>query len=157
MEFAGNKTEMEYKLSAAYRPMPDKLTLGADWNWAESQAVDEGFFKFYAAFRIREGMGVLGSIDEDGNFGFGINLSFGSNQIGTYHNFSDDADYRSGLIYSGYTYRPQGWILPVKKKILKLDLTGSYPETEQKYYFWQQKQDNFLKPVSYTHLTLPTN
>lgn len=144
MEFDGNDTEIEYTLSAGFRPIQNRLTISGDWDWDEGQSFGDGYFRGYVNFKVREGMGILASVDQDGNFGFGINLSFGTNQIGTYHSYSDHGDYRSGLLYSGYSYRPHGWLLPLKKKYLKLTLSGSYPETESKPFLWQKTSKSFL-------------
>jgi protease-4 len=143
MEFAGDDTEIEYKISLGIRPLQERLTVSADWNWAESEALADGHFKGYAALKVREGLGIYGAVDDDWNFGFGLNFSFGANQMGTYHSYSDKGKYRSGLLYSGYSYRPQGWLLPVKKKFLKLRLSGFYPETQSKKFFWQGKKDTY--------------
>jgi protease-4 len=148
MEFGGNATEIEYVFSVGLRPIQDRLTVSANWDWNESQSFSDGTFRIFVNVKAREGMGILGSIDKDGNFGLGVNLSFGTNQIGTYHSYSDHGDYRSGLLYSGYSYRPHGWLLPLKKKFLKLTLSGSYPETESNLFFWQKTSKSFLSLVA---------
>ncbi len=144
MEFGGNDTEIEYILSAGIRPLKNLLTLSADWEWNESESLGDGFFKGYAQLQVKEGFGIFGAIDEDGAFGLGLSFSFGVNQIGSYHDFNKDGDYVSGLVYTGYTYRPQGWVLPLRRDYLKLKLQGSYPETEYDTWFWQKKKDSFL-------------
>ena len=147
MEFGGNDTEIKFTLSMGIRPLPKNLTISADWSWNESEAMSKGFLKGFVHARFKKGWGVFGSIDEDGAFGFGINFAFGYNQIGTSHSYNQDGKYMSGLLYSGYSYRPKGWLLPSKKKVLKLSLDGSYPETEQDIFFWQTKPQTFLNLI----------
>ncbi|MBD3218947.1 MAG: hypothetical protein GF310_11785 [candidate division Zixibacteria bacterium] len=147
MEFGGGDTEIEYKFSVGFRPLKERLTVSADWLWAENEAFSDGEFRGFLNLKIKEGIGILGSVDEHGNFGLGINLSFGYNQIGTYHNVSEDGKYRSGLLYSGYSYRPQGWVFPVKKKFLNLTLSGQYPETDDKDFFLAPDRTTFLDLV----------
>jgi protease-4 len=147
MEFAGEETDVEYKLSAGFRPLQELLTLSADWSWSGGQSFSDGIFRGFINLKINDGIGILGSVDEDGNFGFGINFSFGYNQIGTYHTYTNDGRDWSGLLYSGYSYRPRGWVFPVKKKFLKLTLSGSYPETDEKDFFLAPERTTFLDLV----------
>ncbi|HDS01651.1 MAG TPA: signal peptide peptidase SppA [candidate division Zixibacteria bacterium] len=147
MEFAGEETDIEYKLSAGFRPLQELLTLSADWSWSGGEAFSDGVFRGFFNLKIKEGIGILGSVDEDGNFGFGVNFSFGYNQIGTYHTYTNGGHDWSGLLYSGYSYRPQGWVFPVKKKFLKLTLSGSYPETGEKDFFLAPERTTFLDLV----------
>ncbi|MBD3380645.1 MAG: signal peptide peptidase SppA [candidate division Zixibacteria bacterium] len=148
MEFGGNETEIEYVLSGGYRPFPDRVTLSADWQWSEGEAFGDGYFRGYLSARIKRGWGVFASVDQDGFFGIGFSLKIGNRQLGSYHSFDDDAEYRSGVIYSGVSYRPYGWLLPLKKNFLKLKISGSYPETDRKNYFWQQPTATFSDLVN---------
>lgn len=49
------------------------------------------------------------------------------------------------MLYSGYTYRPGGWLLPAPRRFLKVDLKGSYPETGKRAFFWQRPPHTFLE------------
>lgn len=148
MEFGGNKTEIEYTLSAGYRPFLERVTLSADWQWSEGEAFDDGYFRGYLSTRIKRGWGVFASVDQEGFFGIGFSLSMGNRQLGSYHSFDDDAEYRSGVIYSGMSYRPYGWILPLKKNFLNLKISGSYPETDRNRLFWQKPTTTFGELVT---------
>ena len=154
MEFGGDATEVKYTFSVGMRPLQNKLTIAADWSWNESQAMSEGFLKGYVHARFKRGWGMYGSIDEDGAFGLGINFSFGYNQVGTCHKYDSDGKYLSGIAYSGYSYRPRGWMLPSKKKVLRVTLDGSYPETDRHTFFWQTKTQTFLHLIEHLNRAL---
>ncbi len=131
-KFAGQETSIAYLLGMAYRPFGERWTLGGDVQLHGSQRLADASWRLTTRFKWRPGLVVFGGIDNEGFFGAGIELHFGSVIGGGESFFDDDAKYTRSTVFAGISGAERDQMIRHTKSVLHVDISGEIPEEIEK-------------------------
>jgi len=135
MEFAGQSTKAEYTVGAAIRPSGKRITIAGDYNFYEKERIGDGLFTASVDLRLKDGFWLSGHVDDEGFFGAGISIAFGSGLIEAYTHLEDGGGFNSGVLAYSYNYKRKANLIEIPHTV-ELTLAGSYPEAKQESFLW---------------------
>ncbi|MBK7142449.1 MAG: S49 family peptidase [bacterium] len=138
-KIAGERTEIEMQLSAAYRPFGDKLTLSADAFLSTQTRFSNADWLYHAEYSPIRGLFINGSLDSDRNFEVGFRVNFDKSFLGNRSGFDRNSKHRGTTSFVGFTEQSQPSITNVRGRRLVAGLGGSQPENPPKPVFGRKR------------------
>ncbi len=136
---AGERTEVEMRLSAGYRPSGEKFTFAVDAFLSSGMRFRNADFVYHAEFTPIRGLYINGLYDSDQNFQLGFRVNFTRSFFGSKSGFNKSGDHRGTTSFLGYSELRQPSIMRGSQRRLALGLSGALPENPPKPVFGKQR------------------
>lgn len=146
--FYGEKSAVGYILSAAYRPVGEILTIGANARMFSGQKIDDVDWRFSARANLRAGLAVVAAVDNDGTFGAGLELQFGRVSAGGESFFDNDAKYTGSTVHGSLSAASRDQLISHYHSVLHVDLSGDIPEESVKPFLWRKSPPTVFQKLS---------
>jgi len=125
---AGRRTEIEQRLSLAYRPFGEKLTIAADMFLSTKTRLSNADYVYHAEITPSPGVYINGYVDSHRNFQVGMRVNLLHYFVGSKSRFSRGGGERGTTVFGGwYSLRQPSPVKP-RPKQLSMSLSGSLPE-----------------------------
>jgi protease-4 len=126
--FNDKKSDVGYLLSAAVRPLGDRLTFGGNLTTYSGQRLADARWRVSTKIYLRRGLALSGGYGDRREFGIGLEMQFGEGTVGAESFFDEHSGYSSSTTYTGYSVTPRAELINPRGKILQVDLSGEIPE-----------------------------
>ncbi len=146
-KFFGNKTSVAYLLSAAVRPLREKLTVGVDAQIFGDQRADEFTWRLSSRYYLKDGLAVYGGLANTGEFGGGIEIQLGRWLAGGEAFFDNDAKHRRTTGYFGVSTAMRDQLIQ-PRAILQADIGGDIPEEKSRPFLFGRAQPTFYETLA---------
>ena len=135
----GERTEIEMRLSAGYRPWGEKLTVAADAFLSTGTRFSNADWVYHAEYTPIQGLFINGLYDSDDNFQVGFRVNFDRSFFGSKSGFNKDSDHRGTTAFVGFTELRQPSIKRSSQRRLAVGLGGLLPENPPKPVFGRKR------------------
>ncbi|MCK4858181.1 MAG: signal peptide peptidase SppA, partial [candidate division Zixibacteria bacterium] len=146
--FGGEKTSVGYLLSAAFRPLGERLTIGANARLYGGQRLSEAEWRLSGRAYLKPGLLVYAGFGDKQRFGIGLEFHFGQAYGGSEVFFDKSGGYSRTTIYGGTSSATRESLIRGPRKILHVNLAGDIPEERSRKLLFGKSKETLYRTLA---------
>ncbi len=119
-----------YVAAVGVRPLWQRLTLSCDAGWRERDPLDEMSFRGGVDVEIFDGVTLGAEVDDERNFGVGLNVGFAYGGVGYSTRLDEDGEYVGDNASVQFNLERRRSILTTRDRFAEIEIAGDLVETE---------------------------